>query len=197
MLPSTDTMGGTKTRATGPEDDGEEGADDADRLLSLSYDELKRMAAHMMAKERAGHTLQATALVHEAYIRLADGEGDPGSWNSPAHFFSAAAEAMRRILIENARRRKATKRGGGAAHTELDNSKVAMPTPPDELLSVNAALDRLEAEDSHLATVVKLRYFAGMTIPETAQALGISARTVDRQWDCARAWLYREISESK
>ncbi|MGI9243131.1 MAG: ECF-type sigma factor, partial [Verrucomicrobiales bacterium] len=184
-------MGGTTISEAGSGDDGGEVADDVDRLLSLSYDELKRMAAHMMAKERAGHTLQATALVHEAYLRLADGEGNPGSWNSPAHFFSAAAEAMRRILIENARRKKAAKRGGGAAHTELDNSKVAMPTPPDELLAINAALDKLEAEDSRLATVVKLRYFAGMTIPETAQALGSSARTVDRQWECARAWLYR------
>lgn len=169
---------------------------DADRLLALSYDELKRIAAHMMAKERSGHTLQATALVHEAYLRLADGEGDAGSWNSPAHFFSAAAEAMRRILIDNARRNKAAKRGGGAEHTELDHSKIATPTPPDELLTINTALDKLEAEDAQLATVVKLRYFAGMTVPETAQALGSSARTVNRQWECARAWLYREISES-
>jgi len=190
-------MWGTTTSAAGSDDEGDEKSGDADSLLSLSYDELKRMAAHMMAKERAGHTLQATALVHEAYLRLADGEGNAGSWHSPAHFFSAAAEAMRRILIENARRKKAAKRGGGAAHTVLDDSKIAMPTPPDELLAIDSALEKLEAEDPHLANVVKLRYFAGMTIPETAQALGSSARTVDRQWECARAWLYREISESE
>ena len=168
----------------------------AKRLLPIVYEQLKAIARRRMATERAGHTLQATALVHEAYLRLADGEGDAGSWNSPAHFFSAAAEAMRRILIENARRKMAAKRGGGADHTELDHSKIAMPTPPDELLAINTALDKLEAEDAKLATVVKLRYFAGMTVPETAQALGSSARTVNRQWECARAWLYREISES-
>ena len=194
-------MGGKVSAACSGDDDGSKDdecfKDGADSLLDLSYDELKRIAAHMMAHERPDHTLQPTALVHEAYLRLANGEPfDAGAWKNRGHFFASAAEAMRRILIENARRRKTLKRGAGAEHTQLDDSKLAMATPPDELLAINAALDKLETEDPQLATVVKLRFFAGMTVPETALALGLSARTVNRQWECARAWLYREILES-
>ncbi len=169
----------------------------AEGLVSLTYDELKRIAAHLMAIERPGHTLQATALVHEAYIRLAKGDGQLAQWHNRGHFFSAAAEAMRRILIESARKKLAKKRGGGAMHTVWDDSRSDVDTPPADLLEVDGALAKLEAEDPALATVVKLRFFVGMTIPETASALDSSPRKVSRQWSCARAWLQREISESR
>lgn len=163
-------------------------------IVSLAYQELRRIAGRMMSDERPDHTLQPTALVNEAYLRLSKPDGSDRTWNSRAHFFSAAAEAMRRILIENARRKQALKRGAGAEHTEWDDSKIESPTPSEDLLAINEALDLLEAEDQALATIVKLRYFAGMSIPETAAALETSPRTVNRQWECARAWLYREMS---
>lgn len=167
-----------------------------EHLLPLAYEELRRIAASLMANERDGHTLQPTALVHEAYMRIAGPDGEVGKWNSRGHFFSAAAEAMRRILIESARRKMAKKRGAGAEHTALDNSKVAADSRSEELLAVDAALDKLEEEDQALANIVRLRYFVGMSVPETAAILETSPRTVNRQWECARAWLYREISEA-
>ena len=162
-------------------------------LVALAYNELRHIAANMMSHERPDHTLQATALVHEAYIRLLDSNGKERSWNGPGHFFSAAAEAMRRILIESARRKNALRRGGGVDHTQWNDSRIGVTAPDDELLAVNDALIRLEAEDPELATVVKLRYFVGLSIPETATALGKSPRTIDREWGCAKSWLYREI----
>lgn len=168
----------------------------AEQLLPMAYEELRRMAAARMAGEQAGHTLQATALVHEAYLRMVGSDGTERKWNSKGHFFSAAAEAMRRVLIEHARKKQSLKRGGDQVRTTLDESGLAMDTPPEQILLVNEALDQLEAEDAALANVVKLRYFAGLTIPETSSVLGISERTVNRQWTCARAWLYREISEA-
>jgi RNA polymerase sigma factor (TIGR02999 family) len=165
----------------------------SNELVSLAYKELRRIAANMMAQERAGHTLQPTALVHEAYLRMAGPDGNGSAWNSKGHFFAAAGEAMRRILIENARRKMTAKRGGGAEHTRWDDSRIGGDPPAEDLLELDAALEALEAADSDLANVVKLRFFVGMTVPETAAALGTSARKVNRQWKCARAWLYRHI----
>ena len=166
-----------------------------DELVSLTYGELKRIAAQMMASERPGHTLQATALVHEAYIRVFGGKPDSQQqWNSRGHFFSALAEAMRRVLIDSARRRLSAKRGNDPDHTEWEESKVVADTPDEQLEAIDEALDRLEEFDPELAKVVKLRYFVGMTVPETAEALGISPRTVNRNWKSARAWLYREVA---
>lgn len=168
-----------------------------EQLLPAAYSELRRIAAHMMANERDGHTLQATALVHEAYLRLAGADGSAKQWNSPGHFFSAAAEAMRRVLIESARRRMAKKRGAGAEHTAWDDSKIASTSQPDQMLCINAALDKLEQEDSSLANIVKLRYFVGLSVAETAALLESSPRSVNRKWECARAWLFREVSDTQ
>ena len=167
----------------------------AEALLPLAYEELRRIAAQKMAGERAGHTLQPTALVHEAYLRLLGPDGKEMEWNSRGHFFAAAAQAMRRILIESARRKLTTKRGEGAEHTVIDGKEVEFAVPSEEILAVEEALKKLEAEDPHLAKIVMLRYFAGMTIPETAAALGVSTSTLDRHWQCAKAWLHREMSE--
>ncbi len=169
----------------------------SESMIPAIYRELRQIAGRMMADERPGHTLQATALVHEAYLRLAQTDGCVPPWKSRGHFFSAAAEAMRRILIEVARKKSARKRGSGAYHTPWDDSKIEVGTPAAELLEIDEALGKLEAEDTDLANLVKLRYFAGMTVPETAAALGISTRSVNRKWECARAWLYREISRSR
>ncbi len=160
-------------------------------LLPVVYDELRRLAAHKMAGEAAGHTLQATALVHEAWLRL--GADSQQNWANRAHFFSAAAEAMRRILVEHARRKQSLKRGGGVAHEELDESALVLTTTPDELLAVHEALDRLGAEDPPAAELVKLRYFVGMTMEEAASAMGLAPRTAERLWTYARVWLRREI----
>jgi RNA polymerase sigma factor (TIGR02999 family) len=162
-------------------------------LLSTVYDELRRLAAQKMAHEAPGQTLQATALVHEAWIRLG-GDRQP-VWQNRAHFFGAAAEAMRRILIDNARRRKAQRHGGGAEKVNLDSVELAAGMPDDELLAVHEALGRLEQDDPEKAEVVKLRFFAGLTLPETARTLGISVPTAKRRWTYARAWLYREIRQ--
>jgi RNA polymerase sigma factor (TIGR02999 family) len=169
-------------------------ADDAraaDELLPLVYEELRRLAAAKMACENPGQTLQATALVHEAWLRLV---GDANrKWNNRTHFFAAAAEAMRRILVDNARRKRAQRHGGGKQRLELLD--LAAPSAPnaDQLLAVNDALDKFAEIDPQAAELVKLRYFVGMTIEETAEALGISKATVKRHWDYARAWLYEEI----
>lgn len=176
-----------------------QGGDDeaAAELLPLAYEELRRIAAQKMAGERAGHTLQPTALVHEAYLRLLGADGEPRDWDSRAHFFGAAAEAMRRILIESIRRKQSLKRGADPERTEFDEDNFEIAAPSDDVLEVHEALTKLEAESPDLARIVKLRYFAGMTGPETAEALGVSESTVNRGWKSAKAWLYREISESR
>jgi RNA polymerase sigma factor (TIGR02999 family) len=161
------------------------------RLLPLLYNELRQLAASRIALESGGQTLQATALVHEAWLRL-DGDGKQ-KWESRAHFFGAAAEAMRRILIENARRKMAQKHGGGQLRVDIDDVQIATREKDEELLAVNEALEKLAAHDPKMAEVVKLRFFVGFTNKETAEALGVSEPTVERWWKFARAWLYTEI----
>src|SRR2546426_127250 len=163
----------------------------ADELLPLVYEELRKLAGHKMAGEAPGHTLQATALVHEAWLRLT--ASNQQMWENRGHFFAAAAEAMRRILVEHARRKKSLKRGGGAEREELDESALVLAAPQDELLAVHEALDTLEREDPVASELVKLRYFVGMTMAEAAAALGLAPRTAERLWTYARVWLRREI----
>jgi RNA polymerase sigma factor (TIGR02999 family) len=169
-----------------------------EKLLPLIYDKLRRLAAHQMAGQRPGHTLQATALVHEAYLRLV-GQVELGRqhWDGRGHFFAAAAAAMQRILIDRARQKQSLMRGGDHARTTGDESKVGDAAAPEEILAVDEALTKFSQEDPDLSKIVNLRYFAGMTVPETAAALGVSPSTIDRQWSCARAWLFREITERK
>lgn len=164
----------------------------ADELLSMVYDELRRLAARQMASEPPGQTLQPTALVHEAWLRLSSGHNP--RFNNRAHFFTAASEAMRRILIENARRKKAARHGGGQQRVDIETLNLAAETKDDELLAVHEALDGLAVEDPQKAELVKLRYFVGLTIEEAADVLGISSATAKRQWTFARAWLYQAIS---
>jgi RNA polymerase sigma factor (TIGR02999 family) len=164
----------------------------AEQLLPLVYDELRKLAAARMAQEAAGHTLQPTALVHEAYVRLVDG-GRTRQWDSRGHFFAAAAEAMRRILVDSARRRQSGKRGGDRSREPLDESEILAPETPDDLLALDDALSRLKAVDPRAAELVTLRYFAGLTLREAAEALGVSPRTADDIWAYARAWLFREL----
>lgn len=163
-----------------------------DELLPIVYDELRRLARARMARERPGQTLQPTALVHEAYLRLV-GRDDPG-WDGRGHFFASAAEAMKRILVERARRRARLRHGGDQARVTLDRVEPGEEPPADEVLALAEVLDRLEEEDAELARVVKLRYFVGLTVPEVAEAMGSSKRTVDRQWAFAKAWLHRELT---
>jgi RNA polymerase sigma factor (TIGR02999 family) len=160
-------------------------------LLPLVYDELRKLAAQRLAQEKPGQTLQATALVHEAYLRLV-GSQDPG-WNSRGHFFAAAAEAMRRILVENARRKVRLKRGGRRARIEVEHLDVAAPQEPDELLDLDEALTRLAAADPQAAELVKLRYFAALPLKQAAEALGIAPRTADFLWAYAKAFLLKEM----
>jgi RNA polymerase sigma factor (TIGR02999 family) len=161
------------------------------QLLPLVYDELRKLAAQRLAGEKPGQTLQATALVHEAYLRLV-GADDEQSWESRGHFFAAAAEAMRRILVEHARARSADKRGGRLKRVELaDWHNVAQP--PEQILALNEALQRLVALDPQKAQLVTLRYFGGLSLPEAANALGISLRTAERWWHFARSWLYAQL----
>jgi RNA polymerase sigma factor (TIGR02999 family) len=164
----------------------------AEQLLPLVYDELRKLAAERMAQEMPGQTLQATALVHEAYLRLVDVEGAQ-RFNSRGHFFAAAAEAMRRILVDNARRRQSKKRGGDRARLDLDEFAPATSERLDDVLDVDAALQGLAAADPQAAELVKLRYFAGLSIPQAAAALGISPRSGDFLWAYARAWLLRSL----
>jgi RNA polymerase sigma-70 factor (ECF subfamily) len=164
----------------------------ADELLPLVYDQLKRLAQKQMANERAGHTLQATALVHEAYVRLVGAE-DPG-WSNRAHFYVAASQAIRRILIDHARARGRKKRGGGAPRQRIRAEDLVHLSDPDEILDLDAAVDRLEVFDPDMARVVQLRFFGGLSIEETAKTLGVSASTVKRDWTLARAWLYKELA---
>jgi RNA polymerase sigma factor (TIGR02999 family) len=167
-----------------------------DELLPLVYDELRRLAAEKMAQEKPGQTLQATALVHEAYIRLVDMERAQ-HWNSRGHFFAAAAEAMRRILVDSARKRHALRRGGSVRRESLDGVEAASLGPSDDLLALDAALLRLEGIDKTKAELVQLRYFGGLTIPDAANVLGISVTTANRYWAYARAWLHEEIQSGQ
>ncbi|MEL7451045.1 MAG: ECF-type sigma factor [Pseudomonadota bacterium] len=164
----------------------------SDELLPLIYEELRRLARARMAAEKPGLTLQATALVHEAYLRLV-GDADLG-WDSRGHFFAAAAEAMRRILIERARRAARQRHGGGQKRVTLEDGAVLGEQPDETLLVLDEALTRLEAQDARMAQVVKLRYFAGMNVEESAGAMDLSPRTVNRLWTAARAWLRRELA---
>jgi RNA polymerase sigma factor (TIGR02999 family) len=165
----------------------------ADQLLPLVYGELRKLAASKMARESPNQTLQPTALVHEAWLRMV-GEANP-KFDGRAHVFAAAAEAMRRILIDKARRKHALRHGGGQQRIDLDDVDVASPADDDQLLAINDALDKLAATNAVQAEVVKLRYFVGMTNAEAAQALGLSERTVNNYWSHARAWLYEAIKE--
>jgi RNA polymerase sigma factor (TIGR02999 family) len=169
-------------------------ANATEELLPVVYQELRRMAAHKMAHEPAGHTLQPTALVHEAWLRLVDSPAQ--SWQNRAHFFGAAAEAMRRILISRARRKQTQRRGAGAIHLDVDELEIASPAPDDQLLALNEALDRFAALEPQQAELVKLRYFIGLKIEEAAEVLGISKATANRWWAYSRAWLYDEIQSS-
>jgi RNA polymerase sigma factor (TIGR02999 family) len=164
----------------------------AEQLLPLVYDELRRLAAGKMAHETPGQTLQATALVHEAYLRLVD--GDPaGKWNSRGHFFAAAAEAMRRILVERVRHKRSLKAGGDRRRQELPDIEMAAAVPHLDLLALHEALEKLEKQDKRRAELVKLRFFAGLTIAQAAQVLGISPSTADNDWAYARSWLRLQI----
>jgi RNA polymerase sigma factor (TIGR02999 family) len=167
----------------------------AEELLPLVYDELRRLAASKLSHEAANQTLQPTALVHEAWLRL--GGDQAQAWNGRAHFFGAAAEAMRRILIDKARRKQALRHGGDQQRLDLEGIEIAAAGPEEELLAVNDALERFAALDAPKAELVKLRYFVGLTIEETAEILGISAPTAKRWWAYARAWLHTEIEDQK
>ena len=167
----------------------------SDALLQLVYEELRHLARLRMAGEAAGHTLQPTALVHEAWLRLTQA-GDR-NWKNRAYFFAAAAQAMRRILVDHARRKARLKHGGGQQRMELEELSVAAPTPDEKILLVNEALEQLEAENPERARIVVLKYFSGLTNREVAEALGIGERTVDRHWVCAKSWLFRKIQTQK
>jgi RNA polymerase sigma factor (TIGR02999 family) len=178
---------------------GADGGSAAKKLLPLVYDELRHLAAAKLALESPGQTLQATALVHEAWLRLAGAKGHDRAWQGRSHFFAAAAEVMRHILTDNARRKKAIRHGGGLRRTETDDSLFQVMAPEgrdDELLSVHEALDRLADHDARKAELVKLRYFVGLSIEEVSEVLGISAATAKRDWTYARAWLFGEIRGS-
>ena len=168
----------------------------AGQLLPLVYDELRKLAAHRMAHEAPGHTLQGTALVHEAYLRLV-GDEPARHWDSRGHFFAAAAEAMRRILVENARRKQRHKHGGGLQRIDLDDVADLAETPAENLLALDEALTRLAALEPHKAELVKLRYFVGFSFEETAETLGISVPTAKSEWAYARAWLHRQIASDR
>jgi RNA polymerase sigma factor (TIGR02999 family) len=167
----------------------------ANELLPLVYEELRKLAAHRMANEAPGNTLQPTALVHEAWLRLVG--SDQQTWQNRAHFFGAAAEAMRRILIESARRKSALRHGGGQQRLDIQDIEIAAAAQDAELLAVNDALEKFAAFDKSKAELVKLRYFAGLTIEEAAQILGISRATAKRWWAYARAWLFQQTQENR
>ena len=169
-------------------DDGDPRA--AEQLLPLVYDELRKLATLKLAQEKPGQTIQATALVHEAYLRLVNVK-NAQDWNGRGHFFAAAAEAMRRILVEQARRRAAAKRGGHSERKPLDAAEMAAPAPDEQILAVHEALDDFAGTDPQAATLIKLRYFSGMTMTEAAEALGMSVRSANDLWAYARSWLHR------
>jgi RNA polymerase sigma factor (TIGR02999 family) len=164
----------------------------AEELLPLVYEELRRLASHKMSQEPPGQTLQATALVHEAYIRLVGSQGQ--NWSSHAHFFNAAAEAMRRILIDNARRKQRLKHGNAKNRIELDSANIVIEDSSIDHIALDEALTKLVKEEPVVSELVKLRYFAGLTLNEAASVLGVSNRTADRYWKYAKAWLFQEIS---
>jgi RNA polymerase sigma factor (TIGR02999 family) len=164
----------------------------AEQLLPLVYDELRQLAAQKLAQEKPGQTLQATALVHDAYLRLVDVE-QAQHWNSRGHFFAAAAEAMRRILVDQARHKRTRKRGGELERQVIEGLEIALPEIPEDVVALDEALTKLAATDKTAADLVHLRFFAGLPLPEVAQLLGISPRTADRLWAYARAWLHQEI----
>ena len=164
----------------------------AEGLLPLVYDELRKLAAQRLAQERPGLTLQATALVHDAYLRLVDVE-EAQRWNSRGHFFAAAAEAMRRILVENARNKKRLKRGGDRKRVELDDPRLSYAEPVDELIAIDEALEGLARDDPQAAQLVKLRYFAGLSIEDAAEIVGFSRSTAYEHWAYAKAWLHRRL----
>ena len=165
----------------------------AEELLPLVYKELRELASSRLARERAGHSMQPTVLVHEAYLRLT-GNDDRSTWNGRGHFFGAAAEAMRRILVEHARQKQSQKRGGDRLRVELDEQSVTIEQS-EELLSLDEALTRLEAQWPEKAKIVKLRYFGGLTLPEAAKVVGISLATAERYWRFSRAWLYSQLKD--
>ena len=166
----------------------------SEELLPLVYQELRRLARSKMRRERSDQTLQATALVHEAYLRLV-GNG-AAKWDDRWHFFAAAAEAMRRIIVDNARRRASIKHGGGRERSDLDGIELTIDVPADDLLALDEALEQLAERHPDKAQLVKLRYFAGLTIEQASQAMNISTATAERYWSFARAWLYRQMSAS-
>lgn len=166
----------------------------AEQLLPLVYDELRKLAAQKMAQEKPGQTLQATALVHEVYVRLVD-DGQAQGWNSRGHFFVAAAEAMRRILVESARRKRRLRYGGGRQRLDIDKLELSAEPAGVDVVALDEALQRLGVEEREASEVVKLRYFAGLTIEEAAAALGISVRTANRHWAFAKAWLSQQLRE--
>jgi len=165
----------------------------ADELLPIVYGELRRLAGQLLRREQPGQTLQATALVHEAYLRLV-GSGDPG-WEGRRHFFASAAEAMRRILVDSARRKQRLRHGGGRRREELDEACLAIEPPADDLLALDEALAKLAEVDAAKAELVKLRYFAGLTFPQCAEVLGVPVTTAKWYWTYARSWLYREMDK--
>jgi RNA polymerase sigma factor (TIGR02999 family) len=166
----------------------------SEQLLPVVYGELRKLAALRLANEPAGQTLQATALVHDVFVRLVDVDRQQ-KWNSRGHFFGAAAEAMRRILVENARRKRSLKRGGDLARQELDEADIAASELKHDVLALNEVLDQLAEVDAQAATLVKLRYFTGLTMPQAAEALGMSARSAERLWTWSKAWLFRELQD--
>jgi RNA polymerase sigma factor (TIGR02999 family) len=169
----------------------------AEQLLPLVYDELRKLAAHKLAHEKAGQTLDATSLVHEAFLRLVESErrGSSPPWTGRGHFFAAAAEAMRRILLNRARAKKRLKRGGERRRVDLDRIEIALNTSDHEIIALDEALVRLTAEDPEASQLVKLRFFAGLTLKEAASSLGLPLRTAERQWAYARAWLYARLRQ--
>jgi RNA polymerase sigma factor (TIGR02999 family) len=179
------------TRILSPIEEGDPHA--ADELLPLVYDELRRLAAQKLAQEKPGQTLEPTGLVHEAYLRLVD-TADAAHWDNRRHFFAAAAEAMRRILIENARRKGSRKHGAGLVRHDVDAVELAAPQDDDSLLALDEALSRLAEIDATKAELVKLRHFGGLTLKQAAKVLGISSTTADRYWAYARAWLHQDIT---
>ena len=190
--PESDSCAATVTRLINAAGAGDGRA--AANLLPLVYGQLRAMAGRRMRRERSDHTLQATALVHEAYVRLVD-VTHVQNWDSRWHFFAAAAEAMRRILVENARGRGRIKRGRDLVRVELDPAQLTVDAPPDDLIDLDEALTKLAEQHPEKAQLVTLRYFAGLTIEEAAEALGVAASTADRHWAFARAWLYRQMAE--
>lgn len=193
LLPKFPVMPADVTRLLNAIEQGDPAA--ANELLPLVYDELRRLAAVKLSREQPGQTLQATALVHDAWIRLTGDE--PQQWDGRRHFFFAAAEAMRRILVDKARRRQRVRHGAGLQRVDIDEVEIADSAQENQLLDVDEALAKLEREHPSKAAIVKLRYFVGMTAPETAEALGLSVATVERHWSFAKAWLFKEFQQAR